>query len=106
MGFSIEAPKLLVLPGDQPCMGSGFSMVSLNGISNVKDSVLNLSPILHTNKLNLATIVPWQWTWGHSLCNSIYCSETLVRTPPYTPMKQMQILQGNGTREVVRAVTD
>lgn len=41
IGFRMEAPKLLVLPGDQPCTGSGCSIVSLNGISNVNDSVLN-----------------------------------------------------------------
>ena len=45
MGLRIDAPKLLALSGDQPCTGSGFSMVSLNGISRVRERVLNLSPI-------------------------------------------------------------
>ncbi len=51
MGFRMEAPKLFVLPGDQPWTGSGFSIVSLKGISSVSDRVLNLSPICRPEQL-------------------------------------------------------
>ena len=51
MGFRMEAPKLFVLSGDHPWTGSGFSTVSLKGISSVRDRVLNLSPICKPEQL-------------------------------------------------------
>jgi len=51
MGFRMEAPKLFVLSGDHPWTGSGFSIVSLKGISSVRDRVLNLSPICRPEQL-------------------------------------------------------
>lgn len=77
IGFRTEAPRLFVLPGDQPCTCSGCSIVSLNGISSVRDKVLNLSPICiaqHQSQALRADVRlimhicwPQQLLWSHTL---------------------------------------
>lgn len=72
IGFRTEAPRLFVLPGDQPCTGSGFSIVSLNGISSVSDKVLNLSPICiaqHQSQALRADLAQTQYTDVNPIVN-------------------------------------